>query len=178
MDADGLRTAFIKQQLKRALKYRHTSWATRAARELGRYIRWFADSIPQPEKETIAMQLSKLEREVSKCEDPSFADQPNQPTQTASTATQNNADHELKQQIRKAIMSDKTLSTPAHNGKIPTKDSAVILKGQVKADDEKRAVEDKASSTARTGNVTSVGPNTSKSKSAQKGKSNFIVIKE
>ena len=75
-------------------------------------------------------------------------------------------------------MSDKTLSTQAHNGKILTKDSAVILKGQVKADDEKRAVEDKASSIARTGKATSVGPNTSKSKSAQKGKSNFIVIKE
>ena len=56
MDADGLSTAFIKQQLKRTLKYRHTSWAANAARELGRYFRWFAHSIPRPEKETIATQ--------------------------------------------------------------------------------------------------------------------------
>ena len=68
MDVDGLRTAFIKQQLERALKYRHTSWAARAARDLSRYIGWFADSIPPQEKEGIAKQLSKLEREVSKRE--------------------------------------------------------------------------------------------------------------
>jgi len=66
MDADGLRAAFIKRQLERVLKHRHTSWAARATLELGRYIRWFADSIPQSEKATIDAQLSKLEREVSK----------------------------------------------------------------------------------------------------------------
>lgn len=48
------------------MKHRHTSWAARATQELGRYIRWFADSIPQPEKKTIDEQLSKLERDVSK----------------------------------------------------------------------------------------------------------------
>jgi len=68
MDVDRLRTAFIKRQLERALKYHHTSWAAGAARDLGRYIRWFADSIPQQEKEAIDKQLSKLEREVSKRE--------------------------------------------------------------------------------------------------------------
>ena len=66
MDADRLRAAFIKGQLERVLKHRHTSWAARATQELGRYIRWFADSIPQSEKKTIDEQLSKLEREVSK----------------------------------------------------------------------------------------------------------------
>ena|SRR5579864_1580648 len=97
---------------------------------------------------------------------PLFAGQANQSTQT--TATQNKADRELTQQIRNAIVSDKTLSTQAHNVKILTKDGAVTLKGQVKTDDEKKAVEDKASSIAGTGKVTSeltVGPNTSKSKS-------------
>ena len=63
MDVDRLGAAFIKYQLEHALTHRNTSWAASAARELGRYIRWFADSIPQPEKETIAAQLSKLERE-------------------------------------------------------------------------------------------------------------------
>lgn len=91
--------------------------------------------------------------------------QANQPPQTASTAKMNKADRELTQQIRKAIVSDKALSTQAHNIKILTKDGAVTLKGQVKTDDEKKAVEDKASSVAGNGKVTSeltVGPNTSK----------------
>ena len=91
--------------------------------------------------------------------------QANQPPQTASTATQNKADRELTRQIRKAIVSDKSLSTQAHNVKILTRDGAVTLKGQVKTDDEKKALEDKASGVAGTGKVTSeltVGPNTSK----------------
>ncbi len=94
--------------------------------------------------------------------------QADQPPQTASTATQNKADRELTQQIRKAIVSDKSLSTQAHNVKILTRDGTVTLKGQVKTDDEKKAVEDKATSIAGNGKVTSeltVGPNTSKSKS-------------
>jgi hypothetical protein len=64
MDADWLRVAFIKRQLERVMKHRNTSWAARATQELGLYIRWFADSIPQPEKETIDAQLSKLEKEI------------------------------------------------------------------------------------------------------------------
>ena len=95
---------------------------------------------------------------------PLFA-QANQPPQTASTATQNKADRELTQQIRKAIVSDKTLSTQAHNVKILTKDGNVTLKGQVKTDEEKKAIEDRAAGVAGAGKVTSeltVGPNTSK----------------
>jgi hypothetical protein len=95
--------------------------------------------------------------------------QANQPPQTASTATQDKADRELTRQIRKAIVSDKSLSTQAHNVKILTRGGAVTLKGQVKSDDEKKAIEDKASGVAGNGKVTSeltVGPNTStKSKS-------------
>jgi osmotically-inducible protein OsmY len=94
--------------------------------------------------------------------------QANQPPQTASTATQNKADRELTRQIRKAIVSDKSLSTQAHNVKILTQDGTVTLKGQVKTDDEKKAVEDKATGVVGNGKVTSeitVGPNTSKSKS-------------
>jgi hyperosmotically inducible periplasmic protein len=91
--------------------------------------------------------------------------QADQPPQTASTATQNKADRELTRQIRKAIVADKSLSTQAHNIKILTRDGTVMLKGQVKTDDEKKAVEDKASGIAGNGKVTSeltVGPNTSK----------------
>ena len=66
MDADRLRAVFIKRQLERVFKHRHTSWAARATQELGRYIRWFADAIPQSEKATIDAKLSKLERAISK----------------------------------------------------------------------------------------------------------------
>ena len=96
---------------------------------------------------------------------PAFANQANQPPQTASSATGSKADRELTRQIRKAIVSDKSLSLQAHNVKILTKDGAVTLKGQVKTDDEKKSIEDKASGAAGTGKVTSeltVGPNTSK----------------
>jgi hyperosmotically inducible protein len=91
--------------------------------------------------------------------------QANQPPETASTAKLNKADRELTQQIRKAIVSDKSLSTQAHNVKILTRDGTVTLKGQVKTDEEKKAIEDKAASVAGAGKVTSeltVGPNTSK----------------
>ena len=91
--------------------------------------------------------------------------QANQPPETASTAKLNQADRELTQQIRKAIVSDKSLSIQAHNIKILTNNGAVTLKGQVKTDEEKKAVEDKAAGVAGAGKVTSeltVGPNTSK----------------
>lgn len=105
---------------------------------------------------------------------PLFAGQTNQPPEksgtppTASSATQDKADRQLTRDIRKAIVSDKTLSMQAHNVKILTKDGTVTLKGQVKTDDEKKAVEDKAAGIAGAGKVTSeltVGPNNSKSKS-------------
>jgi hyperosmotically inducible periplasmic protein len=96
---------------------------------------------------------------------PAFGGQVNQPPETASTVKLNKADRELTQQIRKSIVSDKSLSSQAHNVKILTKDGTVTLKGQVKTDDEKKAIEDKAASVAGTGKVSSeltVGPNTSK----------------
>ena len=66
MDSDRLRTAFIKGQLERLLQHRRSSWSARAVHELRRYFGWFADSIPESEKEMIAARLSKLEQAVSK----------------------------------------------------------------------------------------------------------------
>ena len=100
---------------------------------------------------------------------PAFAqDPPKQTPQTASDVKTDKSDRELTRQIRKAIVADKSLSTQAHNVKILAKDGAVTLKGQVKTDDEKKTVEEKASGIAGTGRVSSeltVGPNTSKSRS-------------
>jgi osmotically-inducible protein OsmY len=59
----------------------------------------------------------------------------------------------MTQQIRKAIVQDKSLSTYAHNVKIITQNGQVTLKGPVRSDDEKRALEAKATEVAGAGNV-------------------------
>jgi osmotically-inducible protein OsmY len=67
----------------------------------------------------------------------------------------NKADRELTQKIRKAVVSDKGLSLEAHNIHITAQDGAVTLMGSVKSDDEKKAIEDKATEIAGAGKVTS-----------------------
>jgi len=54
------------------------------------------------------------------------------------------ADISTTQQIRKAIVADKSLSTNAHNIKIITKDGMVTLRGPVKDTREKTLIEQKA----------------------------------
>jgi hyperosmotically inducible periplasmic protein len=66
----------------------------------------------------------------------------------------NKADRELTQKIRKAVVADKDLSVAAHNVHITAQDGAVTLVGPVKSDDEKKAVEDKATEIAGAGKVT------------------------
>ena len=53
-------------------------------------------------------------------------------------------DREITQQIRQAVVDDKSLSTYAHNVKIITVDGLVTLKGPVRSGDEKRIIEEKA----------------------------------
>jgi osmotically-inducible protein OsmY len=61
----------------------------------------------------------------------------------------------LTQQIRKAIANDKSLSTYAHNVKVITQNGTVTLKGPVKSEEEKKAVEAKAAEIAGEQKVTS-----------------------
>src|SRR5580658_6460904 len=75
----------------------------------------------------------------------------NQPT--ADQQRNKTSDRDMTQQIRKAIVKDKSLSTYAHNVKIITQNGQVTLKGPVRSDDEKRAVEAKATEIAGAGNV-------------------------
>lgn len=77
---------------------------------------------------------------------------PNQPT--ADQQKNNRPDRELTKDIRKSIMADKSLSTYAHNIKIISQDGKVTLKGPVRSDDEKSAIEAKATEIAGQGNVT------------------------
>jgi hyperosmotically inducible periplasmic protein len=74
---------------------------------------------------------------------------------TADQQKDNRSDRDITQQIRKAIVKDKSLSTYAHNVKVITQNGQVTLKGPVRSEDEKRAVEAKAAEVAGPNKVTS-----------------------
>jgi osmotically-inducible protein OsmY len=69
-------------------------------------------------------------------------------TDTADQQKENPSDRELTRQIRRAIMQDKALSTYAHNVKIVAQGGTVTLKGPVKSEEEKMAIEKKAAEVA------------------------------
>ena len=73
---------------------------------------------------------------------------------TADKQKMNPSDRDLTKKIRAALHADSTLSTYAHNVKIISQDGKVTLKGPVRSDDEKSAIEAKATEIAGTGNVT------------------------
>jgi len=77
---------------------------------------------------------------------------PNEPT--ADKQQNNRSDRDITQQIRKSITSDKTMSEYARNIKVITQNGQVTLKGPVRTDDEKSAIEEKAKAVAGEGNVT------------------------
>jgi hyperosmotically inducible periplasmic protein len=74
---------------------------------------------------------------------------------TADQQKDNHSDRDITQQVRRSIMKDKSLSTYAHNVKIITQNGQVTLKGPVRSDEEKRAVEAKAAEIAGQDKVTS-----------------------
>jgi osmotically-inducible protein OsmY len=61
---------------------------------------------------------------------------------------QDASDIRLTQQIRKSVISDKNLSTYAHNVKIISVNGTVTLNGVVRSDQEKQAIEMKAAEVA------------------------------
>jgi hyperosmotically inducible protein len=73
---------------------------------------------------------------------------------TADQQNENPTDRAITQKIRSAVMDDKALSTYAHNVKIITQDGQVTLKGPVRSEDEKKAIEAKAAEVAGAGRVT------------------------
>jgi hyperosmotically inducible periplasmic protein len=75
---------------------------------------------------------------------------------TADQQKENRSDRDITRQIRKAIVSDKSLSTYAHNVKIITQNGMVTLKGPVRSEEEKKALESKAAEVAGSEKVTSV----------------------
>jgi len=73
---------------------------------------------------------------------------------TADQQKNNRSDLDLTQQIRKAVIEDKSLSTYAHNVKIVTQHGTVVLKGPVRSDEEKKSLMAKAEGIAGAGKVT------------------------
>jgi hyperosmotically inducible periplasmic protein len=72
---------------------------------------------------------------------------------TADQQAENPGDRDLARKIRKSIMDDKNLSTYAHNVKVIARGGTVILKGPVRSDEEKTAIEAKAVEVAGAVNV-------------------------
>jgi len=72
---------------------------------------------------------------------------------TADRQKMNPTDRDLAKRIRSAITDDKSLSTYAHNIKIIAQDGTVTLKGPVRSEEEKSAIETKATEVAGAGNV-------------------------
>ena len=77
---------------------------------------------------------------------------PNEPT--ADRQKDNRSDRDITQQVRKAIVKDKSLSTYAHNVKVITQNGMVTLKGPVRSEEEKMAIAAKAAEVAGQDKVT------------------------
>jgi len=73
---------------------------------------------------------------------------------TADQQKESQSDREITRRIRRSLVKDESLSTYAHNVKIITRDGQVTLKGPVRSDDEKRAIETKATEVAGENKVT------------------------
>jgi osmotically-inducible protein OsmY len=72
----------------------------------------------------------------------------NQESPTADQQKENSSDRQLAAQIRRAIVKDKSLSTYGHNVKVIVQNGAVTLKGPVRSEEEKQAIDAKAAQVA------------------------------
>src|SRR6201986_4114156 len=73
---------------------------------------------------------------------------------TADQGKNNLSDRQIMQNIRKALIADKSLSTYGHNAKIIAEHGKVTLKGPVHSEEESKNIEAKAREVAGAGNVT------------------------
>ncbi len=73
---------------------------------------------------------------------------------TADQQKENARDLDLAKRIRQSVVTDKSLSTYAHNVKIVAQGGQVTLKGPVRTEEEKRSIEAKATEIAGAGRVT------------------------
>lgn len=73
---------------------------------------------------------------------------------TADRAKDNTNDREIMKKIRDSIVSDKSLSTYAHNVKVVSQQGKVTLKGAVHSEEEKQSIQAKAAEVVGAENVT------------------------
>jgi hyperosmotically inducible periplasmic protein len=98
--------------------------------------------------------------------------QPNK-DMSADQQSENAADRKLAQQVRRAIVKDKSLSTYAHNVKVIVRDGNITLKGPVRSEQEKSAVEKaaaKAGGSGKINNELTVAPKEKKDKDKKESK--------
>ncbi|MBV8866829.1 MAG: BON domain-containing protein [Acidobacteriaceae bacterium] len=76
---------------------------------------------------------------------------PNVPT--ADNAKNDQSDLALEKHIRRDLVKDKSLSTYGHNVKIVASGGKVTLRGPVRSEEEKKAIEEHATKYAGAGNV-------------------------
>jgi hyperosmotically inducible periplasmic protein len=74
-------------------------------------------------------------------------------TVTADQQKENATDRDLAKRIRQSVVADKSLSTYAHNVKIVAQGGQVTIKGPVRSEAEKTAIETKATEIAGPGKV-------------------------
>lgn len=74
---------------------------------------------------------------------------------TADQQKMNKSDREITRDIRRAIVQDKSLSTYAHNIKVITQNGMVTVKGPVRSEEDKTAIQAKAAEVAGANNVKS-----------------------
>jgi hypothetical protein len=74
---------------------------------------------------------------------------------TADPQNENRPDRDITRDIRRSITADKSLSTYAHNVKIISQNGMVTLKGPVRSEEEKSAIEAKAAQIVGKEKVTS-----------------------
>ena len=73
---------------------------------------------------------------------------------TADQQKEIKSDRQIAAEIRRSLVKDKALSTYAHNVKVIVQDGAVTLKGPVRSDEEKQAVEAKVAEVAGADKIT------------------------
>ncbi len=73
---------------------------------------------------------------------------------TADQANNNMSDRDMMRRIRRDIVRDKSLSTYGHNVKVIANNGKVTLRGPVRSEEEKRAIEEHARKYAGDANVT------------------------
>ena len=74
---------------------------------------------------------------------------------TADQQKENRSDRDITRDIRRSITQDKSLSSYAHNVKIISRNGMVTLKGPVRSEDEKMAIEARAAAVVGKDKVTS-----------------------